>query len=102
MEPFPELGKALKRTALKNGVILRVDPNWFAVVPALFEQRYRVDPSKVNITGGHLAKGHPMGATGAVLLSCLVDALEQRDGRLGMVVATGASGIGAAVIIERL
>ena len=74
----------------------------FAVVPALFEQRYRVDPSKVNITGGHLAKGHPMGATGAVLLSCLVDALEQRDGRLGMVVATGASGIGAAVIIERL
>lgn len=74
----------------------------FAVVPALFEQRYRVDPNKVNIAGGHLAKGHPMGATGAVLLSCLVDALEQRDGRLGMVVATGASGIGAAVIIERL
>ena len=74
----------------------------FAVVPALFEQRYGVDPEKVNIAGGHLAKGHPMGATGAVLLSCLMDALVQRDARLGMVVATGASGIGAAMIIERL
>ncbi|WP_372862783.1 acyl-CoA thiolase [Spongiibacter sp.] len=74
----------------------------FAVVPALLEQRYQVDPDKVNIAGGHLAKGHPMGATGAVLLSCLMDALEHRDGRLGMVVATGASGIGAAMIIERL
>ena len=35
LEPFPELGRALKKTALHNGVILRVDPNWFAVVPAL-------------------------------------------------------------------
>ena len=43
MEPFPELGKALKRTALKNGVILRVDPNWFAVVPALIIQKDQVD-----------------------------------------------------------
>ena len=43
MEPFPELGRALKRTALANGVILRVDPSWFAVVPALVIQRQEVD-----------------------------------------------------------
>ena len=43
MEPFPELGRALKRTALRNGLIIRVDPNWFAVVPALIAQREDID-----------------------------------------------------------
>jgi acetyl-CoA C-acetyltransferase/acetyl-CoA acyltransferase len=56
----------------------------------------------VNISGGHLAKGHPMGATGAILLSSLLDALDASDGRLGLVVTTGAMGVGAAMIVERL
>lgn len=42
-EPFPELGTALKRTAVRNGVILRVDPNWFAVAPALIAQKSDID-----------------------------------------------------------
>ena len=43
LKPFPELGRALKKTALQNGVILRVDPSWFAVVPALIIDKPQVD-----------------------------------------------------------
>ncbi len=74
----------------------------FAVVPVLFERRYGVDPAQVNVSGGHLAKGHPMGATGAVLLSTLCDVLERDDKTLGLVVATGAGGVGSAMVVERM
>ena len=74
----------------------------FAVVPVLFERRYGVDPEQVNVSGGHLAKGHPMGATGAVLLSTLCDVLERDDKTLGLVVATGAGGVGSAMVVERM
>ena len=43
MEPFPELGTALKQTALDNGLIIRVDPTWFAVVPALVISKDEID-----------------------------------------------------------
>lgn len=74
----------------------------FAVVPALFHRRFTVDADKVNVAGGHLAKGHPMGATGAILLSTLLDVLTEDDKTLGLVVATGAGGLGSAMLIERL
>jgi acetyl-CoA C-acetyltransferase/acetyl-CoA acyltransferase len=74
----------------------------FAVVIARFLRDYDVSPDRVNIGGGHLAKGHPMGATGAILLSSLLDALQARGGRYGLVVVTGAAGIGAAMIVERI
>lgn len=74
----------------------------FAVVIAKFLRDYPVNPSRVNIAGGHLAKGHPMGATGAILLSTLLDGLDAREGRHGLVVVTGAAGIGAAMVVERI
>lgn len=74
----------------------------FAVVIAKFMRDYAVDPARVNMAGGHLAKGHPMGATGAILLSTLLDCLDARDGRYGLVVVTGAAGIGAAMVVERI
>lgn len=74
----------------------------FAVVAAHFLKSRPVDPAKVNVSGGHLAKGHPMGATGAILTSTLLDALDEFGGRLGLVVATGAQGVGAAMVVERL
>jgi 4-aminobutyrate aminotransferase-like enzyme len=43
MEPFPELGTALKKTALENGLIIRIDPTWFAVVPALVIKKDEID-----------------------------------------------------------
>jgi 4-aminobutyrate aminotransferase-like enzyme len=43
MQPYPELGSALKRTALKNGLVIRVDPTWFAVAPALIAEKSDID-----------------------------------------------------------
>lgn len=74
----------------------------FAPPVAIFERDFKPDLSKVNVTGGHIAKGHPMGATGAILLSTLLDALDVADGQFGLVVVTGAQGAGAAMIVERL
>lgn len=73
----------------------------FASVPLRFERVYQPDLEKVNVNGGHLAMGHPMGATGAILTTTLLHELERRDQQLGMVVASAANGIGAALIIER-
>jgi acetyl-CoA C-acetyltransferase/acetyl-CoA acyltransferase len=74
----------------------------FAVVIAKFLRDFPVDPARVNIAGGHVARGHPMGATGAVLTATLLDALDHVDGRYGLVVASGAQGVGVAMVVERL
>lgn len=74
----------------------------FAVTIVKFLRERCVDPDRVNVGGGHLAKGHPMGATGAILLSTLLDALDACDGQFGLVAATGAQGVGAAMVVERL
>jgi acetyl-CoA C-acetyltransferase/acetyl-CoA acyltransferase len=73
----------------------------FAVTIAKFLRDRTVDPERVNVAGGHLAKGHPMGASGGILLSTLLDVLEARGGTTGLLVASGASGVGAAMLIER-
>ena len=78
----------------------------FAVVPALFLRTHDVDPARVNPNGGHLAMGHPMGATGAILVAAVAHELAARRsggggsvGR-GLAVAHGGSGVGAAVLLE--
>jgi acetyl-CoA C-acetyltransferase/acetyl-CoA acyltransferase len=73
----------------------------FAVTIAKFLRDRDADPERVNVAGGHLAKGHPMGASGGILLSTLLDVLEARGGTTGLVVASGAAGVGAAMLIER-
>jgi acetyl-CoA C-acetyltransferase len=73
----------------------------FAVTIAKFLRDRNVDPERVNVAGGHLAKGHPMGASGGILLSTLLDVLDARGGTTGLVVASGAAGVGAAMLIER-
>lgn len=73
-----------------------------AAPPLRLERRYQLDMDRVNVNGGHLAMGHPMGATGAVLLSILLDQLELSDAESGMVVTLGANGIGSALIIRRV
>lgn len=101
-------GMAAMRTALARArmVLSQMDRiefmEAFAPPVAIFERDFEPDMSKVNVGGGHIAKGHPMGATGAILLSTLMDALDVADGRYGLVVVTGAQGAGAAMVIERL
>lgn len=100
---FDAMDKALAQTGLTLADMDAVEfMEAFAVAIALFLRERSVDADRVNIGGGHLAKGHPMGATGAILLSSLLDALDVRHGRYGLVVATGAQGVGAAMVVERL
>ena len=73
----------------------------FAAIPLKFYRDYKPDMDKINVNGGHLAMGHPMGATGAILLTGLVHELERCGGKFGLVVAFAGGGIGSATIIER-
>lgn len=100
---FAALDKVLDRAGITLADVGRIEfMEAFAVVIARFLRDERIDPDRVNVSGGHLAKGHPMGATGAILLSTLLDLLEAADETIGVVVATGAQGVGAAMVVERL
>ncbi|WP_297801187.1 acetyl-CoA C-acyltransferase [uncultured Brevundimonas sp.] len=100
---FDAMDRVLAKAGLTLADMDRIEfMEAFAVVIAKFLRDYEVDADKVNVGGGHLAKGHPMGATGAILLSSLLDALDESGGRYGLVVAAGAQGVGAAMIVERL
>jgi acetyl-CoA acetyltransferase family protein len=74
----------------------------FAAAPVKFERDYQPDPERVNVNGGHLAMGHPMGASGAILVGTLMDAMRRLDAGLGVVAATGGVGVGAAMVLERV
>ena len=100
---FNAMDLALHRAKLSLADMDRIEfMEAFAVTIAKFLRDRTVDADRVNVGGGHLAKGHPMGATGAILLSTLLDDLDVCDGRLGVVVAAGAQGVGVAMVVERL
>lgn len=100
---FAAMDRALEKAGLALGDIDRIEfMEAFGVTIAKFLRDQQVDPAKVNIGGGHIAKGHPMGASGAILTSSLLDSLEAADGSLGLVVMSGASGVGTAMIAERM
>lgn len=100
---FAAMGKVLARAGLSLADMDRIEfMEAFAVTIAKFLRDYPVDPDRVNVGGGHIAKGHPMGASGAILASTLLDCLHACGGNLGLVVLSGASGVGAAMIVERM
>jgi acetyl-CoA C-acetyltransferase/acetyl-CoA acyltransferase len=100
---YAAMDKALDRAGLTLGDMDRIEfMEAFGVTIACFLRDYPVDPTRVNVGGGHLSRGHPLGASGAILLSTLLDALDACEGRCGLVVASGASGVGAAMVIERI
>ncbi|MEO8877060.1 MAG: acetyl-CoA C-acyltransferase [Polyangiaceae bacterium] len=100
---FAAMRVALQRAKLALNAIDRIEfMEAFGVTIAKFDRDCEVDPAKVNVAGGHLARGHALGATGAILLSSLLDALDDANGTLGLVVVTGAAGVGAAMIVERV
>ena len=74
----------------------------FAAVVLRFLQAFAVDPARVNVNGGAIAMGHPLGATGAMILGTLLDEMERQDLTLGLATLCVASGMGAATIIERV
>ena len=74
----------------------------FASVVLRFQQAFDVDPELVNVNGGSIAMGHPLGATGAIIIGTLLDELERQDKEVGLATLCIASGMGAATIIERV
>jgi acetyl-CoA C-acetyltransferase len=100
---FTAMARVLERTGLTLADMDRIEfMEAFAVTIAKFLRDYPVDAAKVNVAGGHIARGHPMGASGAILVSTLLDVLDASNGRLGLVVCSGAAGVGAAMVVERL
>jgi acetyl-CoA C-acetyltransferase len=74
----------------------------FAVVPLKTMRDLELDPERVNVNGGAIALGHPLGATGAILVGTLLDELERRDLATGVVTVCIAGGQGMAAVVERL
>jgi acetyl-CoA C-acetyltransferase len=74
----------------------------FAAVVLRFQQAFDLDPAVVNPNGGSIAMGHPLGATGAMIIGTLLDELERQDKEMGLATLCIASGMGAATIIERV
>jgi acetyl-CoA C-acetyltransferase/acetyl-CoA acyltransferase len=100
---FTAMERVLARAGLNLGDMDRIEfMEAFGVTIVKFLRDWDVDPDKVNVAGGHMARGHPLGASGAILLSSLLDDLDAADGQFGLVVTTGASGIGSAMVVERI
>lgn len=101
--PVPATQKILKDSGLSIRDIDLFEVNEaFASVVLRFQQAFDVDPAVVNVNGGAIAMGHPLGATGAIIIGTLLDELERQDKELGLATLCIASGMGAATIIERV
>jgi len=101
--PVPVTQKILRDSGLQISDIDLFEVNEaFASVVMRFEQAFKVDHAKVNVNGGSIAMGHPLGATGAMILGTLLDELERSDKSVGLATLCIGSGMGAATIIERV
>ncbi|RKJ96283.1 acetyl-CoA C-acetyltransferase [Alicycliphilus denitrificans] len=101
--PMPVTDKALARAGMSIRDIDLFEVNEaFAVVPMCYARHFGIDPQRVNPNGGAIALGHPLGATGAMLLGMLIDELEHRDLNTGLVTLCAAAGQSTALIIERV
>ena len=101
--PVPAARKVLARAGLTIDDIDLFEVNEaFAVVAEKFMRDLDLDRDKVNVNGGAMALGHPIGATGAILIGTVLDELERRDGQFGLVTMCAAGGMAPAIIIERI
>ena len=101
--PMPASRKALSKAGMGIDDIDLFEVNEaFATVPMAFAKDMGVDPEKINVNGGSIALGHPLGATGAMLLGTLIDALEDQDKSTGLVTLCVGGGMGIATIVERV
>ena len=101
--PIDVTKKVLKSAGMKLSDIDLIEINEaFASVVLRFMQAFKIDASNVNVNGGAIALGHPLGATGAMILGTLVDELERRNLSTGLVTLCIGAGMGTATIIERV
>ena len=101
--PMPAARKALAKAGLTIDQIDLFEVNEaFAAVPMRFMKELHVPHEKVNVNGGAIAMGHPLGATGAMILGTLIDELHRRKLRYGMATLCVGGGMGIATIVERI
>lgn len=101
--PIPATKKVLEKADLSIDQIDRYEVNEaFAPVPLAWLKETGADPEKLNVNGGAIALGHPLGATGTKLLVSLVNELERIDGKYGLLAICEGMGMANATIIERL
>lgn len=101
--PVPAAQKVLAKAGLSIGDIDLWEVNEaFAVVVEKFIRDLKIDRDKINVNGGAIALGHPIGATGAVLIGTVLDELERRDLKRGLITMCAAGGMAPAIIIERV
>jgi acetyl-CoA acetyltransferase family protein len=101
--PIPATRKALQRAGLTIDQIAAIEINEaFASVVLAWQAEIQPDPARVNPNGGAIALGHPLGATGAILMTKLLHHLERSDGRYGLQTMCIGHGMATATIIERL
>ncbi|WP_151638089.1 MULTISPECIES: acetyl-CoA C-acetyltransferase [Noviherbaspirillum] len=101
--PVPATQKAIAKAGLRIDQIELFEVNEaFAAVPLYFAKTLDVPLDKINVNGGAIAMGHPIGASGAILLGTLLDEMERRELRYGVATLCTAGGMGVATVIERL
>ena len=101
--PVPAARKVLKRAGMELSDIDLFEVNEaFAVVSEKFQRDLELDRDKVNVNGGAMALGHPIGATGAILVGTALDELERRDQQVGLITMCAGGGMAPAIIIERV
>jgi acetyl-CoA acyltransferase len=101
--PIPATEKVLKRSGLALDDIDHYEINEaFAPVPLAWQHHFATDPARLNPRGGAIALGHPLGASGARLLTTMLNGLEERGGRFGLQSMCEAGGMANATVIERL
>ena len=101
--PVPAAKKVLEKAGMtKDDIDLYEINEAFAVVAAKFVKDLELDWDKVNVNGGSIALGHPIGATGSILIGTMVDELERQNKKTGLVTMCAAGGMAPAIIIERV
>ena len=101
--PAPASGKALQKAGLTVDDLDLVEINEaFAAVVLRFVRDMGLDMSKVNVNGGAIAMGHPLGATGAMILGTLIDELHRTGGRYGLATLCVGGGMGIATVVEAI
>jgi acetyl-CoA C-acetyltransferase len=101
--PGPVTRKLLKRCGMALGDIDLFEINEaFAAVVLRYMRELDLDPQRVNVNGGAIAMGHPLGATGAMILGTVLDELERRDANTALVTLCAGNGLGTATVIERV
>ena len=101
--PIPATRRALEKAGMTVGDIDLFEVNEaFAAVPLVWQRELGVDLDKLNVNGGAIALGHPLGATGAVLFNTVLDELERRDLNTGLVTLCIGGGMGIGTILERV